>query len=148
MHTDDLADVLTLCSAALLGHLFVNRHWCCAAFIDLRECEHKGRLSELKCALFVARHLSHILALPCFLGFCVCCAQASLADLNVVDFVFADPMLHSSGLDVSREEIVTQLTSVGFTQEMLEMVITSLSGGWKMKLALARAMLMKVSCHW
>jgi elongation factor 3 len=73
--------------------------------------------------------------------------QASLADLNVVDFVFADPLLHSSGLDVSREEIVTQLTSVGFTQEMLEMVITSLSGGWKMKLALARAMLMKVSEH-
>lgn len=70
--------------------------------------------------------------------------QASLADLNVVDFVFADPMLHSSGLDVSREEIVTQLSAVGFTQEMLEMVITSLSGGWKMKLALARAMLMKV----
>jgi ABC-type dipeptide/oligopeptide/nickel transport system ATPase subunit len=68
-----------------------------------------------------------------------------MADLNVVDFVFADPLLHSSGLDVSREEIITQLTSVGFTQEMLEMVITSLSGGWKMKLALARAMLMKVS---
>lgn len=70
--------------------------------------------------------------------------QASMADLNVVDFVFADPLLHSSGLDVSREEIVTQLSSVGFTQDMLAMVITSLSGGWKMKLALARAMLMKV----
>lgn len=69
-----------------------------------------------------------------------------MADLNVVDFVFADPLLHSSGLDVSREEIVTQLTSVGFTQEMLGMVITALSGGWKMKLALARAMLMKVRC--
>ena len=36
------------------------------------------------------------------------------------------------------------VSSVGFTSEMLEMVITSLSGGWKMKLALARAMLMKV----
>lgn len=70
--------------------------------------------------------------------------QASMADLNVVDFVFADPLLHSSGLDVSREEIVTQLSSVGFTDEMLGMIITSLSGGWKMKLALARAMLMKV----
>jgi len=69
--------------------------------------------------------------------------QASMADLNVVDFVFADPLLHSGGLDVSREAIETQLTSVGFSQEMLGMVITSLSGGWKMKLALARAMLMK-----
>jgi elongation factor 3 len=70
--------------------------------------------------------------------------QASLADLNVVDFVFADPLLHSGGLDVSREEIVKQLSAVDFTDDMLEMVITSLSGGWKMKLALARAMLMKV----
>jgi len=69
--------------------------------------------------------------------------QASMADLNVLDFVFADPLLHSGGLDVSREAIEKQLTSVGFTQDMLGMVITSLSGGWKMKLALARAMLMK-----
>jgi elongation factor 3 len=45
---------------------------------------------------------------------------------------------------VSREEITAQLSAVGFTPEMLAMVITSLSGGWKMKLALARAMLMKV----
>lgn len=70
--------------------------------------------------------------------------QASLADLNVVDFIFADPLLHSGGLDVSREEIVKQLSAVDFTDDMLGMVITSLSGGWKMKLALARAMLMKV----
>jgi ATPase subunit of ABC transporter with duplicated ATPase domains len=53
-------------------------------------------------------------------------------------------LLYASGLDVTREEITTQLSSVGFTDEMLEMIITSLSGGWKMKLALARAMLMKV----
>lgn len=69
--------------------------------------------------------------------------QASLADLNVVDFVFADPLLHSGNLDVSRVDIETMLSSVGFTQEMLTSPITSLSGGWKMKLALARAMLMK-----
>jgi ATPase subunit of ABC transporter with duplicated ATPase domains len=56
----------------------------------------------------------------------------------------------AAGLDVTREEITTQLSSVGFTDEMLEMIITSLSGGWKMKLALARAMLMKVrhDCNW
>lgn len=78
------------------------------------------------------------------LGVVLLLLQASHADLNVVDFVFVDPLLHSGGLDVSREDIVTQLSSVGFTDEMLAMVITSLSGGWKMKLALARAMLMKV----
>lgn len=54
--------------------------------------------------------------------------QASLADLCVVDFVAADPLLHSGGLDVSRSDIENQLTSVGFTNEMLEMPITSLSG--------------------
>lgn len=53
-------------------------------------------------------------------------------------------VLRPVGLDVTREEITTQLSSIGFTDEMLETVITSLSGGWKMKLALARAMLMKV----
>lgn len=35
------------------------------------------------------------------------------------------------------------LSSVGFTAEMQALPVTSLSGGWKMKLALARAMLMK-----
>lgn len=69
--------------------------------------------------------------------------QAALADLNVVDFVFADPMLHSAGLDISREEIDAKLKELGFTDLMCTSVITSLSGGWKMKLALARAMLMK-----
>ena len=35
------------------------------------------------------------------------------------------------------------LGSVGFTDEMQASAVASLSGGWKMKLALARAMLMK-----
>ena len=35
------------------------------------------------------------------------------------------------------------LSSVGFTDEMQASAVASLSGGWKMKLALARAMLMK-----
>lgn len=48
---------------------------------------------------------------------------------------------------MTREQITEQLSAVGFTDEMLEMVITSLSGGWKMKLALARAMLMKVCVY-
>ena len=39
------------------------------------------------------------------------------------------------------EEIEKTLESVGFTPEMRQKPISSLSGGWKMKLALARAML-------
>ncbi|TDH71526.1 hypothetical protein CCR75_006485 [Bremia lactucae] len=41
----------------------------------------------------------------------------------------------------SRENIVTTLTTIGFTTTMLEGTIEALSGGWRMKLALARAML-------
>ena len=39
------------------------------------------------------------------------------------------------------KEIEETLESVGFTSEMRQKPIASLSGGWKMKLALARAML-------
>jgi elongation factor 3 len=63
--------------------------------------------------------------------------QGDLADLNVIDYVFADPKLAKE----SREEVVRVLSSVGFTDAMQQAGVTSLSGGWKMKLALARAML-------
>lgn len=63
--------------------------------------------------------------------------QGELADLNVVEYVFADPRLK----DEPREEVIRVLSSVGFTDSMQKAGVTSLSGGWKMKLALARAML-------
>jgi len=65
--------------------------------------------------------------------------QASQARMNVIEFT----------LDTVGDEGVTQdqvkeiLTDVGFTDAMQNGPITSLSGGWKMKLALARAMLRK-----
>jgi elongation factor 3 len=43
------------------------------------------------------------------------------------------------GLTITREEVETKLLEFGFLQEQFESPITSLSGGWKMKLALARA---------
>ena len=63
----------------------------------------------------------------------------------VVDFVFMDPNCKN----VDKEEVVNVLESVGFSKTEVSkgasqlMPITSLSGGWKMKLALARAMLAK-----
>jgi|APGre2960657444_1045066.scaffolds.fasta_scaffold00076_3 elongation factor 3 len=63
--------------------------------------------------------------------------QGELADLSVIDYVFADPKLKEE----PKEEVVRVLTSVGFTDSMQAAGVTSLSGGWKMKLALARAML-------
>jgi elongation factor 3 len=59
------------------------------------------------------------------------------AELNVVEYVLAE-----KSLKVTREEVQKTLSSVGFTDVMQGSLITSLSGGWKMKLALARAMLL------
>ncbi|KAK3811723.1 MAG: P-loop containing nucleoside triphosphate hydrolase protein [Linnemannia elongata] len=64
--------------------------------------------------------------------------QAEDADLPVVEFMFADPKLGS----IPRDEVVEKLASVGFTTAMQNQAVGSLSGGWKMKLELARAMLM------
>ena len=43
--------------------------------------------------------------------------------------------------DWDREKIEQQLTEVGFSKELQRQVVGSLSGGWKMRLELARAML-------
>lgn len=65
--------------------------------------------------------------------------QASEADLCVVDFICNDVGLSTT----PREDIVEMLTSVGFDDELRAKSVGALSGGWKMKLELARAMLMQ-----
>ncbi|KAF7122110.1 hypothetical protein CNMCM5793_000065 [Aspergillus hiratsukae] len=47
--------------------------------------------------------------------------------------------LHEVGLEISQTEVEAKLEEFGFLREQFEGPITSLSGGWKMKLALARA---------
>jgi len=47
----------------------------------------------------------------------------------------------------TRDDVVKVLASVGFTPEMLQKGVNALSGGWKMKVALARAMLMKADIY-
>lgn len=67
--------------------------------------------------------------------------QGEDADLSIIDFIAKDPELAASG----RERISEILSEVGFTAGpggRQEERVGSLSGGWKMKLALARAMLM------
>ena len=49
----------------------------------------------------------------------------------------ADPAL----VDVSRSEIRKQLADVGFDDARQSEIVGGLSGGWKMRLELARAML-------
>ncbi|KAG1474942.1 hypothetical protein G6F56_000031 [Rhizopus delemar] len=65
--------------------------------------------------------------------------DGSEADTGLVDFISA-----SEGVECSdKAEIARILKNYGFTEEMVHhQAIGSLSGGWKMKLALARAMLM------
>ncbi|CAE6520666.1 APG_G0047040.mRNA.1.CDS.1 [Saccharomyces cerevisiae] len=56
------------------------------------------------------------------------------SDMSVLDFVY-------SGNVGTKDVITSKLKGFGFSDEMIEMPIASLSGGWKMKLALARAVL-------
>lgn len=68
--------------------------------------------------------------------------QGEDADLSVLKFISQDPELASAGA----ERISAALTEVGFTpgpEGTQQQAVGSLSGGWKMKLALARAMIMQ-----
>ena len=67
--------------------------------------------------------------------------QGEDADLSIIDFVSKDPELAAAG----KGRISEVLAEVGFTAGpggRQQEKVGSLSGGWKMKLALARAMLM------
>ncbi|WRT66072.1 uncharacterized protein IL334_003024 [Kwoniella shivajii] len=56
---------------------------------------------------------------------------------GILDFISADPKL----VQKTKQEISAMLLSVGFSDEKQRDPVASLSGGWKMKLELARAML-------
>lgn len=68
--------------------------------------------------------------------------DGSNSELCSIDFVHQDKML-TDIKHLTREEVTESLRSVGFTDELLNKHVSSLSGGWKMKLALARSMLME-----
>ena len=57
---------------------------------------------------------------------------------SVLQFILTDKRILAG-----EQEVIQVLASVGFNQERQKSAIGSLSGGWKMKLALARAMLFK-----
>jgi elongation factor 3 len=68
--------------------------------------------------------------------------QGEDADISILEFVAKDPAIGKAG----KERISEVLSEVGFTagpEGRQSEKVGSLSGGWKMKLALARAMLMK-----
>jgi elongation factor 3 len=68
--------------------------------------------------------------------------QGEDADLSILEYVAKDPAVAGEG----KEHISSVLTEFGFTdgpEGRQSQPVGSLSGGWKMKLALARAMLLK-----
>ncbi|KAK4211774.1 [NU+] prion formation protein 1 [Rhypophila decipiens] len=68
--------------------------------------------------------------------------QGEDAEISILDFMAKDPTIAQEG----RERISTVLAEFGFTagpEGRQSQKVGSLSGGWKMKLALARAMLQK-----
>jgi len=70
--------------------------------------------------------------------------QGEQSHLSCVDYVLADEKIQA--LDINKEEVVKVLATVGFTPEGKAKpfhAVSTLSGGWRMKLALARAMLQK-----
>jgi elongation factor 3 len=64
-----------------------------------------------------------------------------LSDLACIDYIFADARIKAA--NIPRDEIKNMLSTVGFSEKMIGEPVTFLSGGWRMKLALARAMLQK-----
>lgn len=70
--------------------------------------------------------------------------QGEQSHLSCIDYVFADPAIQAMNIDKS--EITKMLNSVGFTEDgkaKPNHAVSTLSGGWRMKLALARCMLQK-----
>jgi elongation factor 3 len=64
--------------------------------------------------------------------------DGSDANVPTIDFCLQEPILAPLG----REKIHAKLLEMEFTEELIQKPICNLSGGWKMKLALARAVLL------
>jgi elongation factor 3 len=61
------------------------------------------------------------------------------ADTEMTTIDWTMKKLEEAKVDVSREEVEKRLNEFGFSPAMISGEITALSGGWKMKLALCRA---------
>jgi elongation factor 3 len=67
--------------------------------------------------------------------------QGDQHEMTVVEFVLDDDVIKGHG--TTAEDVEATLLSFQFTDRMIKGPVVALSGGWKMKLALARAILMK-----
>jgi len=67
--------------------------------------------------------------------------DAADTEMTVIEWTMMK--LKQANIDITEEETKNTLIEFGFVPEQLDGPITSLSGGWKMKLALARAVFLK-----
>jgi elongation factor 3 len=70
--------------------------------------------------------------------------QGEQSHLSCIEYVFVDPKIQALGC--TREQVREMLANVGFVPDgkaKPDHAVSTLSGGWRMKLALARAMLQK-----
>lgn len=68
--------------------------------------------------------------------------QGEQSHLSCVDYIFIDPKIQA--MNIERDQVRKTLATVGFTEDgkaKPDHAVSTLSGGWRMKLALARAML-------
>ncbi|CAH0025470.1 unnamed protein product [Clonostachys rhizophaga] len=61
------------------------------------------------------------------------------ADTEMTTIEWTMKKLEEAGVTTTQDDVVKQLTDFGFTEQMITGEISALSGGWKMKLALCRA---------
>ncbi|ORY77668.1 elongation factor 3, variant 1 [Protomyces lactucae-debilis] len=66
----------------------------------------------------------------------------SEAEVRTLDFIASDPRC-TTDVGLTAEDCERELRNVGFNDDLINKPVGGLSGGWKMKLALARAMLQK-----
>jgi elongation factor 3 len=70
--------------------------------------------------------------------------QGEQSHLSCIDYIFVDPKIQALGC--TKEQVREMLATVGFVPDgkaKPDHAVSTLSGGWRMKLALARAMLQK-----
>ena len=67
--------------------------------------------------------------------------QGNNSDTSVLEYVQNDEKIKSLNLD--NEYIFKALLDIGFLEELINGPVTALSGGWRMRLALSKAMLLK-----
>ena len=67
--------------------------------------------------------------------------QGNKSEMTVLEYLLNDEKVINEGL--TKEFIHESLIDIGFYSEMIDGPVTALSGGWRMKLSLCKAMLLK-----